>query len=128
MGAGQRKAAEVAPVGRGQGLPHARHSQLEKAVSWWGLCVAEPAAKLVAPLWKCILERVQDVKGREEKETKRVRSKTGDTKITGDALWRRIVTAVLGRHTAEQMDAPEGTAGCGDHMSEHMLTFNQSTR
>lgn len=92
-------------------------------MSWSDLCVAEPAAKLVAPLWKYILERVQDFKGREEKETKRVRNKTGDTKITG-----RIVTAVLGRPTAEQMDAPEGAAGCGDHMSEHMLTFNQSTR
>lgn len=59
-----------------------------------------------------------------------MRNKTGDTKIRGDALrQRRIGTTVHGRQTTpEQLDIPEGTAGCGDDMSEHMLTFNYSTR
>lgn len=56
--AGQREAAGVAPVGRGRGLPHAGHSQLERAaLQTLARTQLTPAAKLVAPLWKCILER-----------------------------------------------------------------------
>jgi len=42
----------------------------------------------------------------------------------GGPIPEQVFSAAQGGPSSEKMDIPEGTAPCGDRVSEHMLTFN----
>lgn len=54
QGFGSREAAEVTSAGRGEGLPHARHSWLQPALQQTHRTQLRPSAMLVAPPGKHI--------------------------------------------------------------------------